>query len=43
MEVEIIPKQEHYEVHIGGQFFCSADNIFEAQREIDEYIQTQGK
>lgn len=43
MEVKIMPKQEHYEVHIGGQFFCSADTLSEAQQEINQYTQAQGK
>lgn len=35
---DIIKKQEHYEVFVDGQFYCSADDIDEAVKEIEAYL-----
>ena len=35
-EFKIIPVREHYEVYRNGKFFCSADTITEAAREIEK-------
>lgn len=32
---EIIPNKGHYEVFRNGEFMCSADDEFEAEREIE--------
>lgn len=37
-QYEIIPVYEHYEVYIGGKFYCSADTITEAKKELKEVI-----
>lgn len=37
-EVRIMQVAGHWEVHINGEFFCSADSYTEAVRELrDEY------
>ena len=38
---EIIPVCEHFEVHIDGEFYCSADTFSEAKQDIDDYIDSQ--
>lgn len=38
MSYEIINKNGHYEVYIGGQFYCAADSMTEAAKELDAYI-----
>ena len=35
---EIIAVRGHYEVHIDGQFYCSADTEVEAETEIDALL-----
>ena len=35
MDYQIIPKAEHYEVYIDGEFYCSADTYNEAAKEIE--------
>ena len=42
MTCKIIPVQEHYELHINGEFYCSADNLTEAKREIEKYEDLTG-
>lgn len=37
MSSKIVHNQDHYEVYINGKFYCSADTITEAAREIEEY------
>ena len=37
MDFVILPKFGHYEVYLNGEFFCTADNYTEAEREIEEY------
>ena len=37
MEYDIVHKKDHYDVYINGKFYCSADTITEAAREIEEY------
>lgn len=37
MIYDIIPAKGHFEVYIDGEFYCTADDIIEAAREIDEY------
>lgn len=34
---KIVPVRDHYEVYINGQFYCSVDNVTEAEREIEQY------
>lgn len=36
MDYEIKPIYGHYEVYINGKFYCSADNVLEAEMEILE-------
>ena len=37
MSYRIVPICGHYEVHINGKFYCSADTWKEADNEIQEY------
>ena len=37
MSYRIVPIRGHYEVHINGKFYCSADTWREADNEIKEY------
>lgn len=41
MTVKIIPVREHFEVHIDGEFYCSADTLSEAKQDINNYIDAQ--
>ena len=40
MSYKNIPKYGHYEVHVNGRFYCSADTFHEAVKEAEEYIKT---
>lgn len=33
----IIPIHGHYEIYINGKFYCTADDLNEAAREIEDY------
>lgn len=35
MSYDIVPVRGHYEVYINGEFYCSADNMTEAAKEIE--------
>ena len=35
---EIKSSYGHYEVYIDGKFYCSADNMHEAAKEVEEYM-----
>lgn len=37
MNYKIVPKHGHYEVYIDGKFYCSADTMNEAAKEIEGY------
>lgn len=37
MDFTIIPDREHLVVYIEGEFFCTADNWKEADKEIKDY------
>lgn len=37
MSFKIVPISGHFEVHINGKFYCSADTWKEADDEIKEY------
>lgn len=37
MSYRIVPTRGHYEIYINGKFYCSADNMMEAVKEIEEY------
>lgn len=37
MRYRIVPDRGHFEVHINGKFYCSADTWKEANDEIREY------
>lgn len=39
MTVNIAPKRGHWEVHINGKFFCSADTFNEAVKEYQDYVE----
>lgn len=41
MIVEIVPVREHYEVHIDGEFYCSAETYSEAKQDVDNYVDAQ--
>ena len=34
-EIKIVHNNGHYEVYIDGKFYCSADNVVEAAKEIE--------
>jgi hypothetical protein len=36
----IVPKNGHFEVYINGSFYCSADTMTEAIREVESYMGT---
>ena len=38
MNVKIIPDRGHWEVHIDGAFYCSADTFPEAVKEYQDYM-----
>lgn len=38
MTYKIRPERGHFEVYINGKFYCSADNIREAIKEIENYV-----
>ena len=40
-DYEIVYCREHYEVYIKGMFYCSADTIEEASREIEKYYKEE--
>ena len=33
-EIKIIPNNGHYDVYIDGEFYCSADTVIEAAKEV---------
>ena len=35
-DIHIIPVYGHYDVYINGEFYCSADTIIEAAKEIEK-------
>lgn len=37
MSCQIIPIAGHFEIYIDGNFYCSADDWNEAEREVEEY------
>lgn len=37
MNYKIVPNHGHYEVYIDGKFYCSADTMNEAAKEVEEY------
>lgn len=41
MDCQIISSKGHYEIIINGKFYCSADTLPEAEREIEDYISAQ--
>ena len=41
MTCKIIQVREHFEVHINGEFYCSADTLSEAKQDIQKYAETQ--
>lgn len=38
IKYKIIRDREHYVVYIDGKFFCTADKIKEAVREVESYL-----
>ncbi len=40
MSYRIIPVHGHFEAHINGKFYCSADTWKEADDEIKNYVNT---
>ena len=38
MSYSIVCKHGHYEVHINGKFYCSADTWNEATHEVEKYV-----
>ena len=38
MCVKITPNRGHWEVHIDGKFYCSADTFNEAVKEYQDYV-----
>lgn len=43
MTYKIKPTREHFEVYIDGKFYCSANNMREAVREIESYAKKGGE
>lgn len=41
MDYQIITRKGHYEILINGKFYCSADTLPEAEREIEDYENAQ--
>lgn len=41
MDYEIISSKGHYDILINGKFYCSADTLPEAKREIEDYKNSQ--
>jgi hypothetical protein len=39
MSYRIVNVRGHYEIYINGKFYCSADNMTEATKEIERYEQ----
>ena len=39
MSYKIVPVCGHFEVYIDGEFYCTADNMKEVEKEIKEYIE----
>ena len=37
-DYKIISKNGHYEVYVNGKFYCSADTIIEAARELESIV-----
>jgi hypothetical protein len=37
MTYKIVSTHGHYEVYIDGKFYCSADTMHEAAKEVEEY------
>ena len=37
MSYKIVPVRGHFEVHINGKFYCSADTWPEAVKEVEEF------
>lgn len=37
---KIIPNNGHYEAWINGKFYCSADTMREAIKEVQDYFET---
>lgn len=33
----IVPVYRHYEIYINGKFYCTADDLKEAAREVEDY------
>ena len=43
MNFEILPTFGHYELHINGKYYCSADTFGEALKEYDDYVKERLK
>ena len=43
MDYNIVPNRGHYDVYINGDLYCTADSMPEAESEIKEYMEVQGK
>lgn len=37
MSYKIVPYHGHYHVYINGKFFCSADTMSEAVKEVEDF------
>ena len=38
MSYQIIPSYGHYKVYINNRFYCSADTLREATKEVEDYM-----
>ena len=36
---KIVSKNGHYEVYVNGKFYCSADTVIEAARELKSMVE----
>lgn len=42
MTCKIKSDRGHFVVHINGRFYCTADNMREAVKEVEDYIKERG-
>ena len=42
MVTDIKRNHEHWEVYVNGKLYCTADSKSEAERDLQEYLESQG-
>ena len=43
MTYDIVRSYDHYTIYINNKFYCTADTISEATKEVEEYIKDGAK